>query len=611
MTEHIQEHVEAEMLQENLSSFDDVQEGEYQSVDSEYSEETEVDYENFTRKEMVERFSQLLDNDEIDAIREEIESIRFHFYRSLKAEEELKLTQHLEGGGLEEDFVFEDEQETLLKDLFNKYREIRSIQNEQMELEKQKNLEDKLKIIEELKDLAKSSESISETFQQFRNLQNRWRSIGLVPQNEVKNLWDTYHHFVELFYDYIKLNKDLRDLDFKHNLAAKIDLCEKAEALLLEPSVVDAFHKLQSFHEQWREIGPVTQEMRVEIWERFKAASSQINKKHQYHFESVKETQNENRKAKESLCEKIEEILKRKVSTNTHWVKNTQEVQELQKLWNTIGYANKKDNHKLFRRFHFLCDKFFSKKREFTDIMKEEQENNLQLKQDLCVQAEALKDSVEWKATTEEFVLLQNKWREIGMPPTKYRDLIWKRFRKACDYFFEQKAKYFSSIDLEYESNLKAKMALIEEIKNYQHPKNPKESFEQLKELQRQWSEIGFVPMKHKQKIQEEYREAINKQFESLRLDDSEKNRLMYKSKIETIVQAPKLRGKLNAERDRLARKYQQLQSDLVVWENNIGFFSKSKKSEAMVANVQRMIEQGKAEMKDLEEKLRIIDSVE
>ena len=603
--------VEAEMLHDSVPIVENMQEHEIQSEESDYSEEIKMNYENFTRSQLVERFRILLDNDDIDTIRDEMEDIKLHFYQKLKTEEELLRNEYLEKGGIEDDFVFDDELELTLKGLLNRYREIRSSQIEQFEAEKQNNLEEKLKIIEELKNLAKGSESISETFQQFRNLQNRWRSIGLVPQNEVKNLWDTYHHFVELFYDYIKINKDLRDLDFKRNLAAKIDLCEKAEELLLEPSDVTAFKKLQEYHEQWREIGPVTQEMRVEIWERFKAVSAQINKKHQDYFDNLRETQNKNREDKETLCDKIEEIIKRQNSTTSQLIKNAQEVIEIQKLWNTIGSANKKDNVRLLKRFNSLCDNFFTLKREITNNKKEEQINNLQLKQDLCVQAEALKDSVEWKATSEEFILLQNKWKEIGVVPTRYRESIWKRFRKACDYFFEQKTKHYSSIESEYDNNLKAKQDLIEKIKRFKHSENPQESFEQLKDFQRQWSEIGFVPFKQIKRIQDEYREVINKQFESLRLEDGEKNRLMYRNKIETIMSTTKTRGQLNSERDKLVRKYQQLQSDLTIWENNIGFFSKSKKSEAMVASVQRMIEQGKADMKKLEEKIKIIDSVE
>jgi len=581
-------------------------------IESDIPEKPAIDFSGFTRKEIVERLRGLLERVEIDTIREEIDEMKYQFYRKLKAEEELKRAVFLENGGVEDSYTYEeDEQELILKTLMLRYRDIRNVINEKLEVEKQKNLDEKLKIIEELKELTSNSESIGETFQQFRDLQNRWRAIGLVPQTKVKNLWDTYHHYVEVFYDYIKINREMRDLDFKRNLEAKIELCEKTEALLLEPSIVKAFRTLQICHDQWREIGPVPKEMRVEIWERFKAISAQINKKHQEHFENLKETYRANKEAKEALCAKVEELSQQPMTSSNHWKKATQEIVEIQKLWNTIGPATKKDNHKLFKRFHTLCDKFFAQKREFTGQEREEQDNNLQLKQDLCVQAEALKDSTEWRATTEEFIQLQNKWKEIGNVPLKYRESLWKRFRKACDYFFEQKSKHQSSVESEYDRNLKAKRDLIEQIKNFVHSENPEESFEQLKEFQRQWSDIGFVPHKHKEKIQDEYRTAINKQFNALKLDEGERDRLHFKSKIETISSAPQSRSKLNSERSKLMGRLQQLQSDLVIWENNIGFFSKSKKSEAMVANVQRMIEQGKAEMIELKKKIKYIDSID
>ncbi len=576
------------------------------------SEKEKVDYTQYERKDMVERLRNLIEKGNVDAIREEIDALKYNFYRKQKTEIDEKRAQYVENGGVEEEYTYEeDEQELILKSLLNKYREMRNVQMEQTEAEKQHNLEEKLKIIEELKELVTGTESIGETFQAFRDLQSRWRNVGLVPQGEVKNLWETYHHFVEVFYDYIKINKELRDLDFKRNLEMKLDLCEKAEKLLLDESVVNAFRSLQAYHDQWREIGPVPKEMRVEIWERFKAASVQINKKHQEFFETQKEVQQKNLEAKEALCEKVEEIAGRTMTTMAQWEKNAKEVIEIQKLWNTIGYAAKKGNIKIYKRFHTLCDSFFSQKREFFGKEKAEQDNNLQLKEDLCVQAEALKDSSEWKSTTEDMIQLQKRWKEIGNVPGKYRESIWKRFRSACDHFFERKAGHFSSVDSEYENNLKAKRELIEKIQNFVQSGNPEESFEQLKDFQRQWSELGFVPIKYKKKIQDEYREAINKQFDALKLDSGERNRLRYKNKIEHLVSNTKSRNKLDSERDRLVRKYQQLQSDLVVWENNIGFFSKSKNSEAMIANVQRMIEQGRVEMKELEEKIKMIDSIE
>jgi len=304
-------------------------------------------------------------------------------------------------------------------------------------------------------------------------------------------------------------------------------------------------------------------------------------------------------------------MLQQPMISANQWTETTQEIIEIQKLWNTIGQAGRKENSKLFKRFQSLCNKFFNLRREFTDLKNEELKNNLQLKEDICVQAEALKDSTDWKATTEDFLQLQNKWKGIGNVPPKQSEQIWSRFRKACNYFFEKKANHYAIIESEYVNNLKSKRALIEKIKKFNPSDEPKENFEQLKDLQRQWSEIGFVPHKYVKKIQDEYRNVINKQFDALQMSDSERVRVQYISKIEAIMAEPKSRGKLLQERDWLIRRLQQLKSDLVVWENNIGFFSKSKKSESMVASVQQMIEQGKTEMKELEEKIKIIDSLD
>jgi len=576
------------------------------------SEALGVDYATFSRKQMMDHLRELLVMGEIETIRRDIDILKYHFYRKLKAEEELSRAEFIENGGSDDDYMHEeDEQELILKSLLNKYREIRQSQNERMEVEKQSNLEKKHKIIEELKELTNSAESIGGTFQQFRDLQNRWRAVGLVPQNEVKNLWDTYYHYVEVFYDYIKINRELRDLDFKRNLESKIELCEKTEALLLEPMVVKAFQTLQTHHEQWREIGPVPKEKRVEIWGRFKTASAQVNKKHQDYFEHLRDTQRKNKEAKEALCVQVDEILERTAKSSSQWTKNSIKIGEIKKIWSTIGHAGVKDNEKLYKRFRSLCNRFFGMRREFANHEREEQLNNLQLKQDLCVQAEALKDSAEWRATTDEFIQLQNRWKEIGSVPQKQQDAVWKRFRKACDYFFNQKTKHYTSVESEYDVNLKTKRALIQQIQQFEHSSNPRETFEQLKDFQRQWSDIGFVPYKHMKTLHDEYRSAINKQFDALQASDGERNRGQYKSRPETGPAASKPRGKPSSERDRLVRRYQQLQGDIVLWENNIGFFSKSKSSAAMVQSVQQMIENGKAEIKELEEKIKLIDSAD
>ncbi len=569
------------------------------------------DYSQFSREELIDKLANLLSTKPFEKIRTLVEIIRSNFYKKNKAEFE-KLRQEAEDKGEPVPLAPKiDPLEERLKDLLKKYRELKALYNQKAEGEKQKNLQEKYKIIEEIKDLINRKESINETFQQFRELQNQWRSIGVVPQQSLKDLWDTYHHFVEMFYDFIKINKELRDLDLKKNLEAKVGLCEKAEDLLLESSVLKAFNALQKLHEQWREIGPVPQEMKTEIWERFKTITSKINRHHQEYYEKLKELQKKNLESKTILCERTEELSNIEIKTAREWEQHYQEMVDLQKIWRSIGFTPKKDNNKIYNRFRTACDNFFSRKREFFAHNKEEQINNLQLKTDLCIQAEALMDSNEWKAATEDFIKLQKKWKEIGPVPRKQSDQIWKRFRATCDHFFNRKAQHYNSIDSQYEENHKLKLNLISEIEAFVPGDDTEKNFEALKDFQYRWSEIGFVPLKFKEEVQKKYREVINRHFDNLNIDDARKNILKFKNKIENLSAKPKGERKLLMERDKYISKLKQLEGDIVVWENNIGFFAKSKNAESMIAEVQRKIQAGKDEIKLLEEKVRLIDSMD
>ncbi len=571
-----------------------------------------VDYAAMDREALVAALATLLETGDVERVRHQVESIKLHFYKKSRGSADVAVAPEEEKTGEEpKELHEEDPLEERMKALLRKFRDQRAHLSQIIEAERQANLEQKYQVIEELKELVNKNESIGDTFQQFRELQNRWRSIGLVPQSDVKNLWETYHHYVEIFYDYIKINKELRDLDLKKNLELKIQICEKAEELLLETSAVEAFNVLQGLHEQWREIGPVPQEARTEIWERFKTASSLINKKHQTYYEQVKEGLQKNLDAKTALCEKAEEILASPIRNVADWEKFSRELVEIQKVWFTIGYAPKKENNKIYRRFRAACNAFFTRKREYFSQSREEQHNNLQLKEDLCVQAEALKDSTDWKSASDDFIQMQKRWKEIGPVPRKHRDVIWKRFRSACDHFFENKSKHFNDKETGYSDNYKAKLDLIEQIKQFVPSEDMDENFERLKELQRQWSRIGFVPIKFKDKVQTAYRDAINKQFDALRLDEGKRQMMRYRSKIEGMSETPQSRARMDNERDRLFRRMQQLQNDIVIWENNVGFFSKSKNAESLIANVRRMIDQGKEELKSLEEKIRMIDKME
>lgn len=576
------------------------------------AQEEVVNLSAMSKEELIALLRENLTDKPVETIINTVENIKINYYKKHKAEIERKRKLFVEQGGEIEDYKIEDDpHESEIKELLRQYRELKANYNKSQDEQKHKNLEEKYKIIEEIKDLTNNKESINKTFHEFRELQKKWRSIGPVPQQNVKDLWDNYHHHVEAFYDYIRINQELRDLDLKKNLEAKILLCEKAEELLLESNVVEAFRVLQDLHDQWREIGPVPAEMRVEIWNRFKEATSKINKKHQDHFVDLKNEQKSNLEAKITLCEKAEELMHIEINSNKEWTARSNELIELQKIWKTIGFAPKKDNAKVYKRFREACDAFFNRKREFYGVFKEEQNNNLQLKTDLCIQAEALKDSNEWKKTTEELIALQHRWKEIGPIHHKQSEKIWKRFRTACDIFFERKAKHFSEVDSSFGTNLTKKNDLIKEIEEFTITDEAEVCLTKLKDFQRRWAEIGFVPLKEKDQVNERYREAINKKFDALRIDDDHRYILKFKTKLEEYLDKPNGIQRIRQEREKIITRLKQLESDIVLWENNIGFFARSRNAESMIKDVESKIENSKKSIEMLNRKINMIDDLD
>ncbi len=585
-----------ELLHEDSHAFDDIK-------------LPQVDYSGFTKHELVETLGLIIENRPTLEIRDDVERLKILFYKKLKSESEERKNKFLEGGGKIEDYrQWVDPDDARVKHLLEKYKEKRTDYNKVQEAEKYTNLKKKYDIIDKIKDLVNREESINKTFHDFRSLQNEWHSIGVVPQTSLKDLWENYHHYVEIFYDYIKINKELRDLDLKKNLEAKVLLCERAEELLLEPNPVNAFRFLQDFHNQWREIGPVPQESKNEIWERFKEATSQINKRHHEYFEKQKDDQKKNLDAKVALCEEVDAINLLEIKNFKEFDERADKVVELQKIWRTIGFAPKKQNNKVYQRFRDACDAFFEKKRGFYADNKEIQLNNLQLKTELCIQAEALQESTDWKVTSDALIKLQKEWKEIGPVPRKQSERCWKRFRKACDHFFNRKTEFFAALDTSYEDNLKAKLAIIEELEKFEPGTDVQAAFERLKELQRKWTDIGFVPFNLKDEITNKYRLAINKEFDKLKIGDEDKSILKYKTKLENLKANPKASRKVRNERDKFFTKIKQLEGDIVLWENNIGFFAKSTNADTMIREVEEKIDNAKKLIKTLEEKVKMID---
>ena len=581
-------------------------------VDSIFEAKEKIDYTLLNQVELVNALRDLLESSEDVDIKADVDAIKSVFYKHRNDNIEKARIAFVEAGGLEEEFKpEEDPYEEDIKELLKKYGLARKEHNKQLDSEKEDNLKRKFEIIEKIKGLINNEESINKTFNEFRELQREWREIGLVPQSKMKNLWDTYHFHVENFYDYIKINRELRDLDLKKNLELKIKICENAEELLVEPSVLKAFNTLQKYHEQWREIGPVPRDNKDDVWERFKQITAIINKKHQEFFESKKLDQKKNYDAKTALCEKVEEICNSEITNYKDWDTKSKELVELQKLWRTIGFAPKKDNNKIYERFRSACDTFFNKKRDFYSKNKEVQQNNLQQKIDLCVQAEALRDNTDWKKATQDFINIQKKWKEVGPIPRKHSDIIWKRFRAACDFFFDKKSEHFSDVDTEQLDNLKLKEDLIAELENFKSTGDVNENLKLLRDIQRRWTEIGHVPFKKKDAIQNKFREEIGKLFDQLSINEDKRNMLKFKTKMSTFSESTRGQSKMRMEREKYMSKLKQLENDLVLLDNNIGFFTKSKNAEALIEDVKRKIEDTRQSIETLKEKIRVIDEME
>ena len=570
-----------------------------------------INFSLLSKSDLVKVLEELVDGQNTNKISRDVDNIKIQFYKKHKFEVEAKHKKFIADGGLEEDFssgISEDE--IKLKELLRKYRDQKFQIAQVMESEKLENLKTKFDIIERIKSLVHNDESINKTFHDFKDLQRDWYNVGVVPQKDLKSLWETYHYHVEKFYDYIKINKELRDLDLRKNLEAKITLCELAEVLDLETNIVNAFQSLQKYHDQWREIGPVPKEQRAEIWDRFKAATASINRKHQQHYQDLKDQQKKNLEAKALLCEQVEEIIKIISDDHPTWVKKTREILELQKVWKTIGFAPKKDNNKIYARFRMACDSFFENKRGFYSKSMDSQKENLQKKIELCEIAEGLMNSDDWKYTSDGLINLQKKWKTIGPVPRKQSDEVWKRFRAACDHFFNRRSDHFANIDSSYESNLVEKQKLIKEIEAFKPGDDQKLNLSSLNEFQRKWMDIGFVPIKNKEEIIEKYREVINVQLDGLNIDEHKKNMLKFRNKLENINQKPHSDVKLRFEREKLMNRWQQLKSDISIWENNIGFFANTKKADSMVSEFQKKIESAYEKIKLLEDKISTIDNV-
>ena len=560
-----------------------------------------------TKKEVLERVKELAHGDEMPQ-KEEVEYLKTVFYKMHIAEREAQQKAYLEAGGDPEAYqVVPDADEESFKAEMGIIKERRAQQFREQEAEKEENLKKKLDIIEKIKAMVTSPEEASKTYQDFKALQQEWREIKSVPAERANELWRNYQLYVEQFYDLLKLNSEARELDFKKNLEAKTHLCEAAEKLADEQDVISAFHQLQKLHQEYREIGPVAKELREEIWQRFKTASTVINKRHQQHFEDLRAREEENLAKKTALCEKVEAILAEEKKGSADWERQTKEIIDIQTEWKTIGFAPQKMNVKIFERFRAACDNFFANKAEYFRTMKDTFKENADKKRALIEKAKALQDSTEWRSTSDKLIALQKEWKTIGMVPKKLGDQLWEEFLGACNKFFEARNAQGADQRNEERQNLEKKQDVIARLKAA-----AEEAGENLQatvqKLVEEYNSIGHVPFKEKDKLYKQYHEVLDKLYKELNVNVAKRRLNNFKQNLKQVAERGE--GALDSERNRLLRQYDAIRQEVQTYENNLGFLSaSSKKGNSLIEEMNRKIQKLKDDMQLVKEKIKAIDA--
>lgn len=562
-----------------------------------------------TKEEVIEKLKNFASQEGVPS-RAEVEALKQAYYKIRLADVEAQKQAYIEAGNDLESFVpTADPSEDVLKVFLNDIKEKRAQVIAAEDTLKEENYQKKLAIIDDIKKLTESSDDFNKLYKEFKDLQQKWNDITLLPQAKVKDLWKSYQIYSEKFYDLIKINNEFRDYDFKKNLELKTGLCESVEKLLEEVDAVSAFHQLQNFHNQWREIGPVSKDLREELWNRFKNASTEINKRYQSHFEGLKGKEEENLIQKTAICDTLKAINYADLKSFKDWDEKSKEVIELQAKWKTIGFVPRKVNSQIFEEFRGLCDTFFEKKSEFFRGIKDDMDTNLEKKKALCERANALKDSTDWKKTADELIAIQKEWKTIGAVSRKYSDAIWKEFVTACDYFFEQKKKNESSHKEEETANLVKKKAIIDQIKGLDSASDASDIIGKVKALVEEWHSVGFVPFREKDKIYKEFHDAVDAHYDRLKIDKTERRMEAFKSNMKEASKSDNPRKVLYRERDHLVHQYNKLKNDLQTYENNMSFLSISSKSAGgLLKDVNNKIESLKSEMELIEKKVEAVD---
>lgn len=560
-----------------------------------------------SKSEIIERVKEIAHSDEHPQ-KGEIDYLKTIFYKLHFAEREADMKANLEGGGDPANYkVLPDEDEEVFKAEMGVIKEKRAKLFLEQEKEKQENLKKKLDIIEKIKAMVTSPEEANKSYQDFKKLQQEWKEIKLVPAEKANELWRNYQLYVEQYYDLLKLNSEAREYDFKKNLEIKTKICEAAEKLGTEEDVISAFHQLQKLHQEFRETGPVAKELREEVWARFKAASTIINKRHQQHFESLRAKEEDNLTKKTALCEKIEEIAKEEIKTAGEWEKKTKDIIAIQAEWKTIGFAPQKMNVKIFERFRAACDDFFSKKAEFFKNMKQQFAENADKKRALIEQAKALQDSTEWKSTSDKLIALQKEWKTIGMVPKKLGDKLWNEFLTACNHFFEARNSANAGTRNEERTNLEKKRGIIEQLKAL--AENAEDNIQdKVRELIDEYNAVGHVPFKEKDKLYKEYHDILDKLYKELNISTARRRLDKFKNNLKNV--AEKGADALDNERARLMRRYEAIKQEVQTYENNLGFLNaSSKKGNSLIDEMNRKVQKLKDDMNLVREKIKAIDA--
>lgn len=559
-----------------------------------------------TKQEVVERLKEIAASDKAP-VKDEIDLLKTVFYKLHIAEREARLKEYIDGGGNPETYqVVPDQDEETFKAQMAVIREKRAQIMQQQEAEKQANLEKKLEIIEKIKAMTTSPDEAGKSYNEFKELQQQWKDIKNVPADKANELWRNYQLYVEQFYDLLKLNSEAREYDFKKNLEMKTKLCEAAEKLSDEEDVISAFHQLQELHQQYREIGPVAKELREEVWARFKAASTVINKRHQQHFEDLRAKEEENLARKTALCEKVEELGKAENKGAADWEKRSKEIIDIQNEWKTIGFAPQKMNVKIFERFRAACDDFFGRKAEYFKALKVTFSENIEKKKALVEKAQALADSTDWKATSDKLIALQKEWKTVGMVPKKLGDQLWQEFLGACNKFFEARNAAGAGQRNEEHANLEKKKGIIEQLKAL--AENAAEATkEKVQALTEEYNKVGHVPYKEKDKLYEAYHEVLDRIYKELNISTKRRRLNDFKANIKNVAK----RGEeaLDNERGRLARRFEQLKQEIQTYENNLGFLNaSSKKGNSLIDEMNRKVQHLRDDLELVRQKIKAID---